>query len=147
MCGYCQRLYRPTIQGALGIKSNRLVQSFPFRSSFREVFLDDHHGDQLIDITLAVMFHHAADELSDAFFQLFEDGRDGILNLDNVFESGLVARNVTKEVGIYLRAVQGVSESARQEGTDHAVRLLLRHLAEHRPATKATQCRQARRAR
>jgi hypothetical protein len=96
-------------KGLFDYTNGRLQKAFPFKSSFRDLFLLDHQEDQLLDKALALLFHHAPLEVSDAFFRLFEDGASGTLDLKETFEAGLPAKNATKEVGIYLRYLEGVS--------------------------------------
>jgi hypothetical protein len=90
--------------------NGRLRKAFPFKSSFRDVFLEDHDGDQLVDRALALLLDAGSEELSDAFYRLYESGDSGALDLGGAFEDGIPGRDATKEVGLYLRKIPGVSD-------------------------------------
>ena len=90
--------------------NGRLLKAFPFKSSFRDVFLEDHDGDQLVDRALALLLDAGSEELSDAFYRLYESGDSGTLDLGGAFEDGITARCATREVGLYMRMIPGVSD-------------------------------------
>jgi hypothetical protein len=96
-------------KGLFIYKEERLQKAFPFRSSFRDILLQEVNGDQILDLVLAIFLSAASPTLSDSFFQLYEDGVRGTLHLGEVFSEGIPARNAVKEVGLYLRFLPGVS--------------------------------------
>jgi hypothetical protein len=142
-------------KGLFDFRDGLLQKSFKFRSSFRDVFLEVVDGHQLFDEVLAIMLHAGSSQLRDAFSALYDAGPDATLSLDDTFAEGIPGNAAVKEVGLYLRTLDGVSSLLPRPGQYWAgqlrltftVRLLLWNQSGYRPTTAGSQRRQARPAR